>query len=285
MQYFKHFANASDSRTINHLFDEFGHAGYAGWFLLLELCSEKFDGKSEPKFSFHTRIVRQKLRFSRKKLELFLEKCSEKGSLTFQLSEKELHLHIPKLLEVKTSRTLTKNSKNQLTVYREKDKELDINIDKEKETESTLKPNVDSGYGALPEFSENKALRELLETIPVHVQIRWFHAYDFDCEFIEKSLVKAGEWIIKKQNRPLNLEDFLSRWLERARDFEGTSETGSDPEKIKSLVSKGFTRIDDCKPALNEYEKKWITDNGGLLALGRLSMFEFERLLKTLKIS
>lgn len=118
MEYFKHYSNASSSRTINHLFDEFGHAGYAYWFLLLELCNENWDGHSEPKFTFHTRIVRQKLRISYRKLELFLGKTSEKGALLFELSKSELSLEIPKLLEVKTSRSVIKSNKKQLTVYK-----------------------------------------------------------------------------------------------------------------------------------------------------------------------
>jgi uncharacterized phage protein (TIGR02220 family) len=125
LDYFKHYSTASDSKLINYLFDEYRHTGYAYWFLLLELCAENWDGKSAPSFKFHTRIVRQKLRISLQNLELFLTKCSTFSDIKFKLSKKELEIEIPKLLEVKTSRSVIKSNKKQLTVYKEIDKEID----------------------------------------------------------------------------------------------------------------------------------------------------------------
>ena len=111
MHWFKHYSNASDNRAMNHLMDEFGPQGYAWFFLLLELCAEKWDGKSEPKFTFHQRTVRQKLRTSLGKVQLFLERSQTLGQLSFNFSEKEFEINIPKLLEIKSSRDVVKNSK------------------------------------------------------------------------------------------------------------------------------------------------------------------------------
>ncbi len=110
MKWFKHYSDASKSRVINHLMDEFGPQGYAWFFLLLELCAEKWDGKSRPVFVFHTRVIRQKLRISLVKLELFLNICQVKGQLLFNFSKKEVQISIPKLAEIKSSRSVTKNS-------------------------------------------------------------------------------------------------------------------------------------------------------------------------------
>lgn len=126
MDYFKHYSTASDSKLINHLFDEFGHTGYAYWFLLLELCAENWDGKSDPSFRFHTRIVRQKLRISLGKLEHFLGFCQGFNGVLFQINKSEIYLDIPKLAEVKTSRVVIKSNKKELTVYKDIDTELDI---------------------------------------------------------------------------------------------------------------------------------------------------------------
>ena len=111
MDYFKHYSTATDSKTINHLMDEFGLNGYAWWFLLIELCTENWDGKTEPRFRFHLRVVRQKLRISLAKLKLFLEKSSEFSNLSFNFYEKELEISHPKLLEVKTTRSVIKSNK------------------------------------------------------------------------------------------------------------------------------------------------------------------------------
>jgi hypothetical protein len=129
MDYFKHYSTSSDSKLINHLMDEFGHAGYAYWFLLLELCAENWDGQGSASFRFHTRIVRQKLRISQTKLELFLTFCQGKGNLLFNFHKSELEIDMPKLLEVKTSRKVIKSNKKQSTVYIDKD--IDKDIDKE----------------------------------------------------------------------------------------------------------------------------------------------------------
>ena len=138
MDYFKHYSTASDSKLVNHLFDEYGHKGYAYWFLLLELCAENWDGKSDPCFKFHTRIVRQKLRISLGKLEHFLRKSSSFCNVSFQLSETELEIEIPKLAEVKTSRSVIKSNKKQLTVYIDKDIDKDKDKDKEKVSPSAF---------------------------------------------------------------------------------------------------------------------------------------------------
>ena len=129
MDYFKHYSTASNSKTINLIVDEFGLEGYAYWFLLLELCAENFDGISAPNFNFHVRIVRQKLRISLAKLELFLTFCAGISEVSFNFRGNLLEIGHPNLLKVKTTRKLTKNNKKELVVYIDKD----IDIDKDKE--------------------------------------------------------------------------------------------------------------------------------------------------------
>lgn len=120
MHYFKHYSTASDSKSINAIFDEFGHKGIAFWWLLVELCCDNWDGHSEPEFEFHKRTVATKLKSSSRSVEPWLELCSDLGMCAFALSEKTYTIIIPKLLEIKTSRTVIKNNKKQLPVYKEK---------------------------------------------------------------------------------------------------------------------------------------------------------------------
>ena len=139
LDYFKHYSTASDSKLINHLFDDFGHSGYAYWFLLLELCAENWDGKSDPSFKFHTRLVRRKLRITRVKLESFLGRCQVIAGLRFQFSGSELEIDIPKLAEVKASRSVIKSNKISKTVYIDIDKDIEIDTEQVVAEKSVLR--------------------------------------------------------------------------------------------------------------------------------------------------
>ena len=88
------------------LLNEFGHMGYAAWFILLEMCAEKMQKNHDEmysevhcKFTFSERIVRQKLRISRTKVQNILNKCSEYSLLSYDFVGEEFNFYIPKLLE------------------------------------------------------------------------------------------------------------------------------------------------------------------------------------------
>lgn len=131
MDYFKHYSTASEGNTLNHLMDEFGHQGYSGWFLLLELCNANWDGKSEPKFNFYSSVVRKKLRISGTKLKLFLEFCQTNTELSYRFSGKNLEIHAPMLADIKETRgRISGNKLKKIDIYRI-DKEEDKDTDKE----------------------------------------------------------------------------------------------------------------------------------------------------------
>ena len=152
MDYFKHYSTASRSNLLNHLLEEMGPAGYAYWFLLLELCAESWDGEGLPRFRFHTRVLRQKLRISQTKLEVFLGFCQGFGSLSFHFDSKWIDLDIPKLAEVKTSRKLIKSNKNLVSV----DKEIDTDKEIEKEALALIAPEVITPKKHSPKKSTSK---------------------------------------------------------------------------------------------------------------------------------
>jgi len=130
MKWFKHHCSASDSRNVNHLIDEFGIQGYAWWFLLLELCAEKYDGTGEPEFTFHRRVVQLKLRSTWTRVQLLLDSCSTRGQLTWTAVGQEINIKIPKLLEVKDNHTRNLQVNSRTLAPRQdkdKDKELDKN--------------------------------------------------------------------------------------------------------------------------------------------------------------
>lgn len=111
MDYFKHYSTASDSKSLNAVFDKFGHKGIAFWWMLVELCCEHWDGKSNPDFVFHQRTVASKLKSSPTSVRPWLELCSTLGMCAFANKNSQFEIKIPKLLEVKTSRTVIKSNK------------------------------------------------------------------------------------------------------------------------------------------------------------------------------
>lgn len=125
MIYFKHYSNASDSKSLNKIFDKYGHTGIAFWWMLLELCSEHWDGHSAPDFEFHQRTVATKLKSTPNRVRTWLELCSDLGMCAFGKNETQLMISIPKLLEVKSSRKVIKSNKKQLVVYKKEDKKED----------------------------------------------------------------------------------------------------------------------------------------------------------------
>lgn len=282
MDYFKHYATASMSNTINHLFDEFGHQGYACWFLLLELCSENWDGETDPKFNFHSRIVRQKLRLSSRKVQLFLEKCSTLGALSFRFSEKNIEIDLPKLLEVKTTRKVIKSNKKQSRVYKEKEKEIDKEEDKETST------GLDD-FGTIDEFSRNEQIVKFLSPVKKSTQILWVKKYS-DPEWILSEIEKAFNWVSYEadpEKKPRCLSKFLGRWLSRADKPSqslppGDLKTRPNFSLIKTAVYSGASKLSECKTDLGELEIDWIRENGGLLQLSRIPekdlIFKFRRL-------
>ena len=107
MRWFKHFSDNHRGRSMQFLFDEMGHTGLACWHILMEICAEKLDPKpdktlehSDCLFEFHQRIVRQNLRVSQAKLEVFLGVCQGFGLLSFEITGGLVKLSLPILLDL-----------------------------------------------------------------------------------------------------------------------------------------------------------------------------------------
>lgn len=134
MDYFKHYSTASDSKSMNIIFDKFGHKGIAFWWMLVELCAENWDGFSNPEFTFHQRTVVTKLKSSSNSVRTWLELCSSIGLCAFAHSSTQFEIKIPKLLEIKESRGRIKGNKpEKIDIYR-----LDKEEEKERENITDL---------------------------------------------------------------------------------------------------------------------------------------------------
>lgn len=138
MKWFKHYGSASHSVAVNKIIDEFGLEGYARWFLLLELMTEKMEDES-CKFEFHFREISAKvqIKFS-KKLGTFLQKLHDFSLIKLEIQEKVYKIECPILLDL-MSRDFKKARTNRAeTAPKNKIK----NKEKEEDKEYTSKPKT-----------------------------------------------------------------------------------------------------------------------------------------------
>jgi len=63
MKWFKHLSDARKGTTLQNIYREFGLEGEARFWRFIEICSEKWDGKSEPIITFSKEILRDELKF------------------------------------------------------------------------------------------------------------------------------------------------------------------------------------------------------------------------------
>lgn len=255
MDYFKHYSTASDSKSLNKVFDKFGHKGIAFWWMLVELCCENWDGKSEPEFVFHQRTVATKLKSSPNSVRPWLELCSTLDMCAFAHFETQFEIKIPKLAEVKTSRSVIKSNKNQLPVYIEEEKEenrIDLDIDAKK-----ILPEVQ------PEviLKKSSPLSFLFDQMP-EVQ-KWLnegshdtHAIlvkNFSHHILAEEVPKLFTWAQKKSVR-------AESWMHTRLLNIDTKLYGANKGKvIKSLATPDNPTGDPYRAKLNEIRKKGQT--------------------------
>jgi hypothetical protein len=88
MNFFKHFTDAHEGKSMVALMDQFGIEGYGAYFILMELCMKKLDKpahreiiEDDCRFVFPERLVRERLRMRRAKLHDFLVYCRDELKL------------------------------------------------------------------------------------------------------------------------------------------------------------------------------------------------------------
>lgn len=107
MKWFKHYTDAHEGRSLMTMFDELGHAGPNCYWILLEMCAAKLEKKqsenlteADCRFNFHERKVRERFRLSPTKVQAWFNLASTLGLLSFQISEKEIEIFAPQLIEI-----------------------------------------------------------------------------------------------------------------------------------------------------------------------------------------
>ena len=100
MKYFKHYSNALTSNKLSKLMAVGGKIIYLDYWLLLELLSQKFDGK-DTFFILDKDIVRTYTRhYTHKSLRKSLECIANVGLISIKIFENHLEIDAPILLDL-----------------------------------------------------------------------------------------------------------------------------------------------------------------------------------------
>lgn len=230
MKWFKHFSNASTSLRLNRLIDQRGLKGYAQYWLMLELLTDKFDG-SNTNIHLHVSEIIGHVRVrNQPKVDELLVTLSSYDLLTFVTSGKFYEIDCPILFELqsrdskynkpqKRSERVSCDTKNKnIDLDKEEDLEVITNvITSAKKNLPKIKPLAKpKTMGALPEFSGNSLAVDFLKAVPQDTQVLWIQTYQ-DVSWLVSEFVKMVNWIaVNKQKAPKLVDRFANSWLTRS---------------------------------------------------------------------
>ena len=129
MKYFRHLTTGRNGDRLKPIYAEFGKAkGYGLYFLLLEMCAEKYNGTQE-KFVFLRSELINELKIYSSKLDLFLFSLKSHSLISeckFSQNNKTIELWVPDLIEIAddySKKVRLKSDKNPQDVPPKKKKE------------------------------------------------------------------------------------------------------------------------------------------------------------------
>ena len=140
MKWFKHQAVAVKDEKIQLLMDEFGTAGYAIFFILLELCAEKLDEKLNPEIKISWPYIERLTHSRRSTVRQVASRCASVGLLVAEVNDLELICKIPNLL--KNIDETTRKFRNRSRLIPDIDKEQEQERDRDRERENRHIPPV-----------------------------------------------------------------------------------------------------------------------------------------------
>lgn len=239
MKWFKHYSNASNDSAINRLEDEFGHLGYAAYWKILEICADKWDGKSDPIFTLNKKLIQNKLRIKSKQTTLVMSSLSL--SKLFEVSENDFEfiIKIPKLLKIKDNHTKKLQASYQQVTLRTEQTRSD-----KKRIEKNIKENIKE---KLP--LNNSPLEVLNFTDPeintwlrkgsLPIQEKLLKKYDE--EYLANTIEKAFYW--QNENKKRQAGSFLSSWIERDNNKRLKGNLSEADFNLKALFEEAAAKV------------------------------------------
>jgi hypothetical protein len=116
MEWFKHSTASHDDPDLSDAMDEFGHAGYSSFFILLELYAEEYHHlDSEGFLRLSLKFVARNLRLSSTKVPKLLNFYSERGRILFKIEGNYVYLKSPKFDVIASNWVSRKKAKQDRT--------------------------------------------------------------------------------------------------------------------------------------------------------------------------
>ena len=240
MKWFKHYSNASNDNSINRLEDEFGHFGYAAYWKILEVCADKWDGKSEPKFVLNKSMVVIMLRSRRHHVTKMMTLLHDVELFRISENDHEYIVEIPNLLKIKDNHAKNEQAKiNSLAsnLPQEQNRTDKIRTDKNKRNIKEKEPNkksevkeIDSPLGFL--FTDQPEIKKWLGTGMKEIQKQLLDTYKED--YLQETILNAYAW--QAENTKRKAGTFLKAWIERDKNKKIREE--ADP-LYKFFISQG----------------------------------------------
>jgi hypothetical protein len=134
LKWFKHFSDSLDDPFIVALMDKFGATGYVVWFGTIEIISKENGNEITGELTISPAFLRRKLRTSRTKLREVYEYCQTFARLSFDFSEKEWKLYLPKMADIKDNYT-----KDLQAACKKLSNHKEVEVEEEKEEEEEFK--------------------------------------------------------------------------------------------------------------------------------------------------
>lgn len=99
MEWIKHKTAAHEDPAISDAMDEFGDAGYAFYFILLEIYGKEYNNTdSEGWLRVSMPFLKRKLRKSSAKVQLLFNFYQKKAKINFKIEGKDISFQIPKFV-------------------------------------------------------------------------------------------------------------------------------------------------------------------------------------------
>lgn len=224
MKYFRHLTSGMDGDRLQPIFSEIGfHKGYALYFMLLELCAKKYNGKQES-FKFEARNLAKVLQIRRRNLVEVLQKFSNNSLITgLQITNKDtlIEFCIPDLIEISDDYTkkVRQNSDKNLKNVAPKKKNK-----KENKEQRIISSNEHQLADA--QFSHPKNLIEFRNLFSQDIWDHWISLYR-EIDWIDREIEKAyGYFYVAKSKRPsasfAAWKRRMSTWLAKSWESHAT---------------------------------------------------------------
>lgn len=194
MEWFKHKVASHSDPDIMEAVDEFGLDAYAVFFIILEIYAKEFNRLEEGKLKISWKVLRQKLRKSRKTSENILDYFWKTGRFLLTKDEKHVYIKIPKFIEVSSNWTTRKKTlPPEVPTEAPTAKEVEVEVRSKKEEVTTK-----SKKGAISEKNNKHFSMKMGE---------WFDSIEKSCNEITKKPPKPGQkfnpysWVQEKANQ------------------------------------------------------------------------------------